>query len=283
MSKTVYGVILLLLATVLWGSSFIFIKLIVIDISEFSYTFYRVSISIVVLTPLVILRILKQEFDVRGFRYGLITGTTYLLGLVLQGAGTRYTTPSISAFITGLNTVHVHLYSGLIKKSYSLSLFTSLLLAILGLYMVTNPAGGLGFGELLVFLGSIAWAAQIILVSKYVRKGVKYMDFLYGMLLPTLLVAPYILVLESSKHLSTQTFLYLAYLAIACTLIASVLQIIGQKYVGPATAAIIYVLEPLFALLFSVLFYNEKAEPIRIIGGSLMVLASYIAIRKEVE
>lgn len=282
MVKAVRGATLLLLTTILWGSSFIFIKLIVSDISEFSYTFYRVSISVTVLTPLIILRVLTRKFDVKGFRYGVVTGVTYLLGLVLQGAGTRYTTPSISAFVTGLNSVHVHLYSCLIKKNYSLSLFVSLILAILGLYMVTKPVGGLGFGELLVFLGSIAWAAQIILISSYVRKEVKYADFLYGMLLPSLLLAPYVLVLEHSVHLSIQTLLYLTYLAIACTLMASVFQIIGQKYVSPATAAIIYVLEPLFALLFSVLFYNENVEFMGVLGGLFMALASYIAIREEI-
>lgn len=281
-AEAVRGALLLLLTTILWGSSFIFIKLIVSDVSEFSYTFYRVLISITILTPLMILRISVEKFDIKGFKYGLFTGIAYLLGLVLQGAGTRYTTPSISAFITGLNTVHVHIYSGLIKKNYSLSLFISLTLAILGLYMVTKPVGGFSFGEILVFLGSIAWAAQIILISRYARKGVKYVDFLYGMLLPSLFLAPYVLIVERSTHLTMQTFLYLAYLAVACTLIASALQIVGQKYVSPAVAAIIYILEPLFALLFSIAFYNERVELIGVIGAMLMVLASYIAVREEV-
>lgn len=283
MARTIRGVVLLLSTTILWGSSFIFIKLIVSNISEFSYTFYRVLISVIILTPLMILRIFTRKIDVKGFRYGIITGIAYILGLILQGAGTRYTTPSVSAFITGLNSIHVHVYSGLIKKSYSLSLFVSLILAILGLYMVTKPAGGFGFGELLIFLGSIAWAAQIIFISRYVKEGVRYIDFLYGMLLPSLLLAPYVLTLEHKTNLGMQIFLYLAYLAIACTLTASALQIIGQKYVDPATAAIIYVLEPLFALTFSVTFYGEKVEVIRITGGMLMVLASYIAIKEEVK
>lgn len=277
----VYGSALLLLATALWGSSFVFIKLAVESLSVFSYTFYRSLISIAILTPIVIVKAVRRKIDSAGLGKGFITGVAYMLGLLLQGAGAMYTTPSVNAFITGLNTVHVHLYSGFIERKYSVFHLASLALAVAGLYIITRPSQSLGLGEALVFLGSIAWASQIILVSRYSREGVNSVEFLYGMLIPGLAISPYTILVERVWYLEAKHFLYVAYLAIVCTIGAISLQVIGQRYVSATTAATIYILEPLFAALFSVFVYCERLEREVLVGGGLMVLASFIAIRCE--
>ncbi|MEM1721378.1 MAG: hypothetical protein QW135_07085 [Ignisphaera sp.] len=101
---------------------------------------------------------------------GLVVGALYFLGLLLQGIETIHTFPSISVFITSLDIVYVHIYIAFIKKRCSLILFISLVFTIVGLYMIIDPVNGLGFGEMF-FLGSIAWATEILLVSK--RQGLK--------------------------------------------------------------------------------------------------------------
>lgn len=282
MFKALYGSAILLLATAIWGSSFVFIKFVVEDITGFSYTFYRSLIALAILTPLILYKIFRKKLDKDSIVKGFITGVPYILGLLLQGVGTAFTTPSVSAFITGLNTVHVHIYTAFIKKLYTSLLFVSLVLSIVGLYMVTKPVGGFGFGEAMVFLSSIAWAAEIILVSKYSSRGVRRTEFLYGVLMPSLLLSPYIVLVEKNLSLSNRTILYLSYLAIACTLIAVALQVVGQKYVSEATAAIIYILEPVFAMIFSVLLYGEKVELMGVVGGVVMVMASAIAVVDEI-
>jgi drug/metabolite transporter (DMT)-like permease len=282
MGRAAFGTLVLILVSILWGSSFVFIKLSVENISGFSYTFYRSLIALAALTPLVLAKLVKSSLDARSIRWGAVTGVTYMLGLLLQGIGTAYTTPSISAFITGLNTVHVHIYTGLIERRYSKLLLLSLALSILGLYLVTKPVGGFGFGELMVFLGSIAWAAEIILISRYSTRGVKRLEFLYGVLLPAITLAPYVLFIEKEVNLTIETLAYLTYLALICTLAATALQVIGQRYVSEATAAVIYLLEPVFATLFSATIYGEKIEALGALGGTLIVLASAIAVLDEV-
>ncbi|MEM1542420.1 MAG: hypothetical protein QW725_07990 [Ignisphaera sp.] len=101
---------------------------------------------------------------------GLVVGASYFLGLLLQGIETIHTFPSVSAFITSLDIVYVHVYTTFIKKRYSLILFVSLVFTIVRLYMIINPVNDLGLGEMF-FLGSIAWTTEIILVSK--RQGLK--------------------------------------------------------------------------------------------------------------
>jgi len=84
-----------------------------------------------------------------------------------SGLGTRYTTASNSAFITGLSVVFVHLYSYFIPRRYCLKLILSLALALFSLYLLTMPAGGLNIGDILVLLGSLMWASQIIIIDRF--------------------------------------------------------------------------------------------------------------------
>jgi drug/metabolite transporter (DMT)-like permease len=154
--EKIKGIFFLVLTTVLWGTSFSFIKLSVEEISGFSYTFYRGLISILILTILLAAKHARQGIDAKSFIKGLYTGVAYTTGLLLQGLGTQYVTPSTSAFITGLNTVHVHLYAGFLARKYGLTHAVSLVLAISGLYILTSPQNSGGLGEILVFMGSIS-------------------------------------------------------------------------------------------------------------------------------
>jgi len=279
-SRLLYYVVLVFVA-VLWGSSFVFIKFSVEVVSGFGYTFYRMLFAVALLTPFVLYRLFTGLFDSAGFFGGVVTGVAYLFGLLLQGIGTRYTTPSTSAFITGLNTVHVHVYCAFVEKSYGLSLLASLILALLGLYMVTLPSGGFGFGELMVFAGSIAWGAQIVLVSRYSKNVKSFSDFLYGMFIPSLSLAPITLASDNISSVGFGTWLYIFYLAAACSIVASLLQVIGQRHVNPAIASTIYLLEPLFAFLFSVAIYGEEIDVRRVAGGALITLAIYVASKSN--
>ena len=275
------GIFFLVLTTILWGTSFSFIKLSVEEISGFSYTFYRGLISILILTILLAAKHARQGIDAKSFIKGLYTGVAYTTGLLLQGLGTQYVTPSTSAFITGLNTVHVHLYAGFLARKYGLTHAVSLVLAISGLYILTSPQNSGGLGEILVFMGSISWAAQIILVSKFSDSSM--LEYLYGMFTPTLFLAPYVFIVENGGELSLNAIAYLAYLAVACSLGAMYFQVKGQKYVTASSAAIIFLLEPVFALIFSLVMGLEDLVLYKLVGGGLIVLATYITTIGELK
>jgi drug/metabolite transporter (DMT)-like permease len=275
------GIFFLVLTTILWGTSFSFIKLSVEEISGFSYTFYRGLISILILTILLAAKHARQGIDAKSFIKGLYTGVAYTTGLLLQGLGTQYVTPSTSAFITGLNTVHVHLYAGFLARKYGLTHAVSLVLAISGLHILTSPQNSGGLGEILVFMGSISWAAQIILVSKYSDSSM--LEYLYGMFTPTLFLAPYVFIVENGGELSLNAIAYLAYLAVACSLGATYFQVKGQKYVTASSAAIIFLLEPVFALIFSLIMGLEDLVLHKLVGGVLIVLATYITTIGELK
>jgi drug/metabolite transporter (DMT)-like permease len=159
------GFFSLVLTTLVWGTSFAFIKLTSIMIDPFTYTSTRTLIATATLLPVLITKKVRGGVDTTSYKRGFKTGLAYSTGLLLQAAGTAYTTPSVSAFVTGLSSVHVHFYAATVLRSYSLVDLVSLISAITGLYVLTRPTGGFAIGEFLVLASTVFWAIQIILVS----------------------------------------------------------------------------------------------------------------------
>ncbi len=279
--KYISGLAALITTTILWGSSFPAIKLTVSSINEYAYVGFRSLIALIGLLPYTVYYHVNKGFNKHVAVGGLIIGVIYSIGLWLQGWGMKYTTASNAAFITGLNVVFVHLYSALRHKRYSKLLALSITIALLGLYILTNPATTINPGDLLVLLGAVAWAAYVILVSKYSKHNPIIMTF-YTMIPP----ASYLVVLlhnTTPNDWSTlaSTMWILAYLAMACSNVATILQLYGQRYVRVEVAAIIYLLEPVFAAILSYITLGEILELNQLIGATLILLAMLIAILDE--
>jgi drug/metabolite transporter (DMT)-like permease len=270
------GFIALILTTLLWGSSFPVIKIVVGNIGGYSYTWIRSLVALLALLPYVVYKEIKGGLERKTVVGGLLTGIAYALGLWLQGWGTGLTTASNSAFITGLNVVFVHIYVALTERSYNFSLALELVLATLGLYFLTSPEGRIGPGDLLVLLGSIAWAAQVILVSRYGHRDP--ILFTFFEMVPALIFVIHDVVYGPPK-LSLTSMLGLVYLGLVCSVAAFSLQAYGQRYVKPEIAAIIFLLEPVFASIFARVILGEVMTSLQVLGAFLIVLSIALASR----
>ena len=272
------GTAMLLVTAILWGSSFPAIKVTVSMVDEMTYTWIRGAIALLALAPLVSYYHVKNR--VRGFEIigGLITGVVYSLGLWLQGWGTRFTTASSSAFITGLNVIFVHIYDAAMGRGYPLSALISLILSISGLYLLTEPKGGIGIGEILVLVSAVFWAMQIILVNRFNRSNP--VTFTFYEILPSLIFAPASIAAGLfNPQAASKIIPSLLYLGLACTVLAFMSQVYGQRWLRPHEAALILLLEPVFAAIFSALTLGEKFTTTWILGAILILTAIIITIQ----
>jgi len=274
----VRGLLALLGTTILWSSSFPVIKIVVSSIPSLSYAWARSFIASMALLPYVIYAYRAKLVHNDVVLGGLVTGVAYALGLWLQGWGTAYTTASNSAFITGLNAVFVHAYVAIVSRSYSVSLGAELLIAMLGLYLLTLPRGGFGFGDALVLLSAVAWAAQVVLVSKY--GGRNPLLFTFFEVIPALSFSLHDVVC-GLPPLDVTSMLGLVYLGLACSVAAFALQAYGQKYVRPEIAALVFLLEPALAPVFAWIVLGESMMHLQIVGGALIVLSIALASREQ--
>lgn len=273
---------MLILTSFLWGSSFPIIKIIITTVNEYFYVGFRSLIAVFGFSPYVFYMFIRKKFSLENIKGGLFAGIVYALGLWLQGWGTRYTLASNSAFITGLSVIFVHLYTGLIIRKYSVKLGMSLILSIIGLYMITVPSTGFNVGDFLVLLGSFMWALQIILVDKYCHGDPIIFTF-FEMVPALTFLIPY--VASDNWIYSTIDFgiLFLfIYLAIICSDVAFALQVVGQRYINPAVTAVVFLLEPVFAAFLAYILISEVMNILQIIGGIIILLAILTATYKKV-
>jgi len=269
------GLIALVLTSVLWGTSFPVIKTVMYSVNEYTYTWVRSLIAILGLTPYLLYTYFRGKFSLSTARGGLLAGIAYALGLWLQGWGTKYTTASNSAFITGLNVVYVHLYSATIMRKYSFRLFLALILSTSGLYLLTTPTTGFNIGDLLVLAGSFMWALQIILVDRY-SYGDPLIFTLFEMTPALTFLIPDI-VFYGDISVSANALLMITYLAFVCSNAAFALQVFGQRYVSPAVTAIVFLLEPVVAAILSHIVLNEVITSIQVLGASLILTAMFLS------
>ena len=96
--------ILLILTTVLWGTSFILTKNLTQEVPIFLYLGIRFSISILGFTPYLI-RI--KRVNKKLLLFGTLLGLMYYFAIVFQTLGIQTTTAGKIAFITGSSTIMV--------------------------------------------------------------------------------------------------------------------------------------------------------------------------------
>jgi drug/metabolite transporter (DMT)-like permease len=104
---------------------------------------------------------------------GALCGASLFAGFLLQTEGLRYTTPSKSAFITGLSVVLVPLLAALVERRPPRAIEVSgVALATLGMALLTLDFTSftMGYGDLLTLGCAAAFAIHILLVSHFVRK-----------------------------------------------------------------------------------------------------------------
>jgi drug/metabolite transporter (DMT)-like permease len=222
----------------------------------------------------------KRENIGEQLKPGFILGILYFFGISLQGLGMEYTTASNAAFITGLSVVIVYVIevvSG--REKPSVKLAVAIVLSILGLYFLSFSGFEVpNLGDLIVLAGAFFWALQIIATGKYSRNSSLFYLLLFESFFTAIsatLIFPFVRVPSISSIL--EVLLPLIYLSFFCTIIANALQLYGQRLVSNTEAAIIYLLEPVIATLFSHITIGEQLEINQIVGAIAIILAMAVS------
>src|SRR5215813_4250361 len=172
MSRSIKAHLLLVLITLIWGSTFVLVKEALADSSPLVLNAVRMSLAAILLA--LFYRKQLARLDRRSVIAGSVVGVFLYLGYALQTAGLKLTTPSKSAFLTGVSTVLVPLVLvTLWRTRVHPWRAVGIALALSGLFLMTVPAGRQGLadfaninsGDLLTIGCAIAFAFQIVLLD----------------------------------------------------------------------------------------------------------------------
>jgi drug/metabolite transporter (DMT)-like permease len=284
MSKRLRAELALAFCTLLWGSTFVVVKNSLDHASVFVFLALRFTLAgicMAVFRPGVF-RVLQREEIFAGIRLGFFM----FCGYAFQTAGLRYTSASNSGFITGSSVVLVPLILALFwGKRVTWWVYFGTVAAAAGLYFLTVPVTGvahLNRGDVLTFFAAMSYAVHIILVGEYAREhsgaALSVLQVLACAALAWLTAFAAHAIRWQAMQLSPTRELWIgiAVCAVFATAVAFSLQLWAQQYTSPSHAAILFTLEPVFAVITSYFVLSERLG-LRSLIGAVLVLAGILA------
>jgi drug/metabolite transporter (DMT)-like permease len=281
--KRVHADLGLAFCTILWGSTFVVVKSSLDHSSVFLFLALRFTLAGMVMAvwrPTVFRAVGGEEIFA-----GLRLGFFMFGGYAFQTAGLQDTSASNSGFVTGSSVVLVPLLFGLFwGHRLTAWVYAGAVAAGFGLYYLTIPNEGvshLNRGDVLTFVAAASYAVHIILVSEYTRQhsaqalSVLQVIACAGMSWIMTGIAHAIRWQPVRFAPSWPLFLGVAVCAVFATAVAFSIQLWAQQYTTPSHAAILFTLEPVFAVLTSYLFLGERLA-MRAIFGAAFVLAGIL-------
>lgn len=286
------GDLALLLAALIWGTSFISQKLGMNYVEPLTFTASRFLLGGFVLIPVILFFQQKnkkdqmlQQSEPQRKSYkgkdlligGSLCGASIFLGASAQQIGIVSTTAGKAAFITALYIVIVPLLGLFLKHKVTRATWFGVVLAVIGLYLLTIREGfSIQRGDAIVLIGTIFWALQIIIIDHYVDKtdGLKLscVQFFTAGLLSAVAAFLFETPVLADIIACGGLILYMGFFAVG---LAYSLQIIGQKQTKPAVAAIIMSLESVFAVIFGAIFLQESMTA-KELSGCVLMFAAFV-------
>ncbi len=280
--------LLMVCATLIWGSSFLLMSQAVDNIPVFYLLAVRFSLGAGLLAVVFWKkwRRLDRATLKGGAVLGLLMEGAYIFQTYgLNGLGAwQGTTPGKNAFFTAVYCILVPFFIWLLfHKRPDVYNVAAAFLCVAGIGLVSlSGEFGLVGGDLLTILGGVMFALHIIMVSRYTERS--DVILLTTLQFATMAALSWLGVLLTgevpAQGIAWADWARIVYLAVFSTALAMLFQNIGQAHTPPAAAAVLLSLEAPFGVLFSVLFGDERPTAAMYCGFGLIFCAIILSETK---
>lgn len=277
--------IYLLLASFLWGTSFIAGKFAYETLDPALVVLFRLIIAGVILFPIT-LRFIKEnsKSDVDWKKIALLGFLTYPATFLLQFIGLQYTSASIAATMIGIEPLMVILIGQrFFKEKASLTIWLLGIIAFIGIFLLV----GLSDSEEISLIGCLLVLASTIVVALWLRLSKSVLGNLnpkvytaLSLQLGTLIGLPFMLLLVKDWNInfSYSSIIALLYLGIGCSLFANWAWNKGLSETETNKSGIFLALEPVFGVLFSIILLNDSLSFTSWVGVASVILSATVCL-----
>lgn len=293
MKKQLRGSASLLLATLIWGTAFIFQSVGMDHIGPFTFQAVRCTLAVIGMVAVIFIldkragRSFKKGWqDKRLWKAGILCGIPLFLACDLQQLGLVYTTAGKAGFLTAMYIVMVPVLGILLKRKITFMVPVSVGIAVAGLYLLSfSGTQGINIGDILMLACAVMFAVQILVVDHFAADvdAVRLNCIQAGV---CAIASAVVMAFTEKVRIPdlVNCWVPLCYTGFLSMGAAYSLQIIGQKHVEPTTASLIMSLESVFAALFGWLLLKETMSLTEVLGCMLMftaVILSQIPIKAK--
>jgi drug/metabolite transporter (DMT)-like permease len=269
----------------LWGVTFLLVKNALVGVSATLFLAFRFTLAALILA-VVFRRRIAQGFTREQWIAGAVTGTILMAGYILQTIGLHTTTPSKSAFLTGLYIVLVPFAGALVYRNVPHWIeAVGVLVAGVGMSLLSIPglttSGerlSVSRGDLLTIGCAALFALHMVMLGHYApRVGFESISVLQvgfaalsAVLFTPIIENPFI-------HWQAPVVIAILVCGVLATAVAFLLQSWAQQYTTATHAALIFSLEPVFAWLVSWRWEGETLS-FQAGCGALLILAGILVV-----
>ena len=275
--KDAKWILLLLLVTAIWGSTFVLVKDTLASVGTFGLMSIRFLLAAAILAAYVF--VAKKPLGRREIAGGAAIGLFLFIGYAAQTFGLNYISATNSAFITGLLVVFVPVFSALLlRRAPERKAWLAVALAVVGLWLLTGADPSLGIGEIATLVCAAGFAMEVICIEKF-AKGCS----MPGLVLATIatcgaLSLALMLPLEGvPSQVPPMAIASIAFLALFATVFAQAGQVAAQGKLGPSRTALILLAEPVFAAIFGFFMLGESLSLAQGAGAALILAGMLVA------
>ena len=289
MNKKLRGSIVLILATIFWGSTFVFQdQADASGLGAFTFQASRCFLGVLALIPIILLFDRKKDdgktffsrwADKKLWLGGLLCGVPLFLACNLQQLGIGDAGAGKSAFLTAMYIVIVPIIGIFLRKKPSIMIPVSVALAVVGLYYLSfKGVPQVKLGDLLLIGCAFMFAVQITFVDIYAPQvDPLRLNVIQAAVCSFLSAIMAVTTEDISLPLIGANWLNIGYAGILSMGAAYCMQIFGQRDLEPATASLFMSLEAVFAVLCGRIFLHEMMDQNKIFGCILMFAAVILA------
>lgn len=272
--KKLIPILALTSVAAVWGSTFFMIHDHVLEeVPAPDFLTVRFIIAAVAACLLWFKELLAADWKTLALGFGL--GVFYGLGQLFQTWGLNLTTPATSGFITAMYVVMVPFVALILfRERFKPVTWLWMLLAALGLAVLSLQGLSFGIGELLTLLGAVFFALQVATLG-VVSPGRSAGALTAMQMVATAVVNAFPALSDGTLTMSPNATVWveLIYMALISALGALFVQTWAQARMSSTQAALIMSSEPLFATLFAVVFSGEALTWRLLVGGTLIMIA----------
>ncbi len=265
----------LVAVTAVWGSTFGLSKDLIERLPVADYLGPRFLVAAAVL--LVFSPRLPRGMTGRTLRIGVGLGALYAAAQLLQFHGLAHTAATVSAFVVAMYVVFTPLLAAVLPgRGIDRVTCVAVVVATSGVAVMSLRGWAFGAGEAMTLVSAALYAVHILALGRWARPDEAFaLTFVQLATMGVLLTAVGAadgLTLPGRGDLPA-----FAYLAVVAGTVALLAQTWAQGHIDPGQAAVLMVLEPVWAAVFGALVWHEVLGP-RTLGGGALILAAMIMV-----
>jgi len=277
--------IVLLLVSILWGGSFLFVRLLVLDgLEPLQIVSIRMQLAAIFILPFFLNKLKKYSFHDHGFSFVLIgilntalPFTLFSFASLKLGAGSLSILQATVPILTAL------LLFSLYRNEFSFRKLIGVLLGFAGLFVLVGPSSTLDtFSGILCVVASMSYAVAGIYLAKTPEKLSNSFIGMGSILVGAIIMLPFLFNYTTSlSTISSTSWLYLALLGIINTSLAYVIFIKLIKRIGPINASYVTYFVPLSSISLGIIFLDEVITTTLVTGALMIFLGVFFSNKQQ--